>query len=76
MLELVVVYVPVFNRLFDTVPLSSGDLALATLLASAVFAAVEIEKLLRRQADRTKTVSPTQNTYPAGRDARRSHPLH
>ena len=42
----------------DTVPLSSGDLALATLLASAVFAAVAIEKLLRRRADRTKPVSP------------------
>jgi hypothetical protein len=63
LLQLVVVYVPVFNRLFDTVPLPSGDLALATLLASAVFAAVEIEKLLRRRADRTKPVSPTQNTY-------------
>jgi P-type Ca2+ transporter type 2C len=58
LLQLVVVYVPVFNRLFDTVRLSSVDLGLATLLASAVFAAVEIEKLLRRRADRTKPVSP------------------
>ena len=64
MLQLVVVYVPVFNRLFDTIPLSNGDLALATLLASAVFAAVEIEKLLRRRAERSKPVSPPQNTYP------------
>jgi Ca2+-transporting ATPase len=58
LLQLVVVYLPVFNRLFDTVPLSSVDLGLATLLACAVFAAVEIEKLLRRRADRTKPVSP------------------
>jgi len=63
LLQLVVVYAPAFNRLFDTVPLSSGDVALATLLASAVFTAVEIEKLLRRRADRIKPVSPTQNTY-------------
>jgi magnesium-transporting ATPase (P-type) len=62
LLQLVVIYVPVFNRLFDTVPLSSGDLALATLLAGAVFAAVEIEKLLRRRADRTRRFSPTQDT--------------
>jgi hypothetical protein len=48
----------VFNRLFDTVPLSSGDLVLATLLASAIIAAVEIEKLLRRRVDRTRPVSP------------------
>ena len=50
MSQLVVVYVPVFNRLFDTVPLSSGDLGLATLLAGAVFMVVEIEKSLRRHA--------------------------
>ena len=42
LLQLVVVYVPMFNRLFDTVPLSGVDVALATLLASAVCAAVEI----------------------------------
>ena len=51
-LQFVVVYVPVFNRVFDTLPLSSGDWALAALLASVVFAAVEIEKWLRRRAER------------------------
>jgi hypothetical protein len=63
LLQLVVVYAPVFNRLFDTVLLSSGDLTLATLLASAVFATVQIEKLLQRRADRTRPVSLTQDTY-------------
>ncbi|MEQ1869320.1 MAG: cation-translocating P-type ATPase [Vicinamibacterales bacterium] len=47
-LQLVVVYVPLFNRLFDTLPLSGGDLILATLLASVVLAVVEIEKVVRR----------------------------
>jgi len=46
-LQFVVVYVPVFNRVFDTIPLSGGDLALAALLASVVFAVVELEKWLR-----------------------------
>ena len=54
MLQLVVVYVPVLNRVFDTVPLSSSDLVLATLLAGIVFAAAEIEKWLRRRAERRK----------------------
>jgi Ca2+-transporting ATPase len=53
LLQLVVVYLPVFNRLFDTLPLSGGDLILATLLASVVFAVVEIEKVVRRPGERT-----------------------
>ena len=52
MLQLMVVYVPVFNRVFDTLPLSIGELALTMLLASVVFAAVEIEKWLRRRGPR------------------------
>jgi Ca2+-transporting ATPase len=53
LLQLVVVYVPVFNSLFDTVPLSRGDFVVATLLACAILAVVETEKSLRRHADRT-----------------------
>ena len=49
MLQLVVVYVPAFNRVFDTLPLSIGDLVLAVLLAGVVFAVVEMEKWLRRR---------------------------
>ena len=59
LLQLVVVYVPVLNRVFDTFPLSSGDLMLATLLASVVFAVVELEKWLRRSAERRKGLAPT-----------------
>ena len=49
MLQLVVIYVPMFNRVFDTIPLPIGDLALAVLLAGVVFAVVELEKWLRRR---------------------------
>ena len=49
LLQLVVVYVPWFNRVFDTLPLSIGDLVLTALLASVVFAVVELEKWLRRR---------------------------
>ena len=52
LLQLGIVYVPLFNRLFDTLPLSGGDLILATLVASVVFAVVEIEKVVRRPAER------------------------
>ncbi len=52
MLQLMVVYVPVFNRVFDPLPLSIGELALTMLVASVVFAAVEIEKWLRRRGPR------------------------
>jgi alcohol dehydrogenase, propanol-preferring len=38
--------------------LKEGDPSGVAVLASAVFAASEIEKLLRRRADRTKPVSP------------------
>ncbi len=50
LLQLVVVYAPWFNRVFDTLPLSLSDLALTVLLASVVFAVVELEKWLRRRS--------------------------
>ena len=56
-LQLVVIYVPVFNRVFDTLPLSIGDLAVAVLLASVVTAAVEIEKWLKRRRTRVLNVA-------------------
>ncbi len=46
-LQLVEIYVPVFNRVFDTLPLSIGDLTLTIVLASVVLAAVEVENWLR-----------------------------
>jgi Ca2+-transporting ATPase len=47
-LQLMVVYVPVLNRIFHTAPLSPGELAACLLLSTVVFIAVEIEKALVR----------------------------
>ncbi len=49
LLQLMVVYVPFFNDLFDTRPLSLADLAICLALSTAVFWAVEMEKLLIRR---------------------------
>jgi Ca2+-transporting ATPase len=47
-LQLAVVYVPWFNGIFHTQPLSAAELALCLALSSVVFVAVEIEKALIR----------------------------
>jgi len=48
-LQLLVIYTPLFNKLFRTAPLSPAELAFALALASVVFFAVEGEKLARRR---------------------------
>jgi Ca2+-transporting ATPase len=50
-LQLAIVYVPVLNGLFGTQPLRPAELGLAFAGAAAVFAAVEVEKWLRRSGD-------------------------
>jgi Ca2+-transporting ATPase len=68
LLQLVIVYVPVFNRVFDTVPLSGADLVLATLLASVVFAVVEIEKWVRRRGEPISVGAlPAESHSPKGK---------
>ena len=47
-LQLGVIYVPFLQNLFKTVPLGARDLALAFLLSTVVFWAVELRKLLSR----------------------------
>jgi Ca2+-transporting ATPase len=47
-LQLLTIYVPALNPLFKTQPLSFVELAVVLALSSAVFFAVEIEKLVRR----------------------------
>jgi Ca2+-transporting ATPase len=51
-LQLAVVYVPAFNRLFKTVPLRPAELAVCLTAALLVFAAVEGEKWWRRRDSR------------------------
>jgi Ca2+-transporting ATPase len=48
-LQMVVLYVPWFNDIFKTQPLSAGELALCLVLSCVVFVAVEIEKVLIRR---------------------------
>jgi Ca2+-transporting ATPase len=51
-LQLLLVYVPAFNRLFDTVPLGAADLAVCVGAALVIVLAVEAEKLFRRRRRR------------------------
>jgi len=48
-LQMAVVYVPVLHGIFHTVALEPAQLGLCALAALAVFAAVEIEKLVKRR---------------------------
>ncbi|MBN1573369.1 MAG: cation-translocating P-type ATPase [Deltaproteobacteria bacterium] len=47
-LQLATIYVPFLNPIFHTAPLTLNELAITLILSSVVFAAVEIEKLVRR----------------------------
>jgi Ca2+-transporting ATPase len=49
MLQLLLVYVPALNRIFDTAPLSLPELGLCVGCAAIVLAAVEIEKAMVRR---------------------------
>lgn len=48
-LQMATVYAPVLNPIFNTEPLTWSELAIALLLSSVVFIAVEIEKWVKRR---------------------------
>jgi len=48
-LQLIVIYVPFLQQLFNTVALSATDLLVSFALSSIIFAGVESEKWLRRR---------------------------
>ncbi|MEO0085344.1 MAG: cation-translocating P-type ATPase, partial [candidate division WOR-3 bacterium] len=48
-LQLAAVYIPVLRRIFHTVPLSAGQLAVCAVVGSLAFWAVELEKLIARR---------------------------
>ncbi|SIN72935.1 cation-translocating P-type ATPase [Chitinophaga niabensis] len=50
LLQLMVIYVPYFNELFHTAPLSWQELLIVTGVSGVVFVAVEIEKWVKRKA--------------------------
>ena len=47
-LQMATVYVPFLNPVFETVPLTAGQLGITLLLSTIVFAAVEVEKTVKR----------------------------
>ncbi len=49
--QLALLYVPLFNSVFSTQPLTPGELAFCLLASSVVFLAVEAEKGVRRRRD-------------------------
>ena len=60
-LQLAVVYIPFFNDLFKTQPLSFKELAFCILMALIVFHAVEFEKWIRGKIRLKKEQSARQN---------------
>jgi Ca2+-transporting ATPase len=48
-LQMAIIYMPVFNDIFKTQPLSCMELLFTIALSSLVFVAVEIEKLIKRR---------------------------
>jgi len=51
-LHLMILYVPFFNKLFSTQPLTLTELGIAVAVASTVFWVVELQKLLSRRRER------------------------
>ena len=56
-LQMMCLYVPSFNRMLKTVPLSSRELSICFAVSSVVFISVEIEKWFRRRASRGLTAA-------------------
>jgi P-type Ca2+ transporter type 2C len=48
-LQFITVYIPVFNPIFKTQPLTAAELTITLVLSSIVFIAVEIEKMIKRK---------------------------
>ncbi|MDP3540998.1 MAG: cation-translocating P-type ATPase [Elusimicrobiota bacterium] len=50
-LQMATIYVPALNPVFKTEPLTPGELGFTLVMSSAVFAAVELEKLFKRRRE-------------------------
>jgi len=51
-LQMIVVYVPFFQKLFSTQPLSADQIGVSLLLSSLVFMIIELEKWLLRRREK------------------------
>ncbi len=56
-LQMATIYVPMLNPIFKTEPLSMNELAFTLAMSTAVFIAVEIEKIVKRRALRRRNNS-------------------
>ncbi len=61
-LQMATIYVPFLNPILKTEPLTAGQLAVALLLSSIVFLAVEIEKAIKRSRDTNQAHSQDRET--------------
>jgi Ca2+-transporting ATPase len=52
MLQMAIIYLPYFNKLFKTQPLTFKELGFCIALSFVIFIAVEIEKIIRRYQDK------------------------
>jgi Ca2+-transporting ATPase len=65
--QLLIVYVPVLQGLFDTEPLSPVQLAVVLAASTVAFIAVEIEKWVRRRTP-PELRQPVPESQPAAHD--------
>ena len=65
LLQLMIIYVPFFNDLFHTQPLTWAELGLTLLVSSVVFWAVETQKLVGRLREATPAAMPEPAPAPA-----------
>ncbi len=56
MLQMMIIYVPFFNDIFKTAPLTGRELIITAAVSSIVFWAVELEKLVRRKRSGNSTL--------------------
>jgi Ca2+-transporting ATPase len=62
-LQVLVIYLPFFNRVFNTQPLTGAELSITVAVSSVVFWAVELQKLVNRH--RSQSVVQLPLTVPA-----------
>lgn len=53
--QMAIIYIPIFQPIFKTQPLSWGELAITLGLSMIVFLAVELEKVIKRAGKKTST---------------------
>ena len=62
-LQIALIYVPFFQKIFTTTPLSVLDLVLSLVLSSTVFWAIELQKYLARRRAKTEEGSNCNANY-------------